>query len=612
MEAGKVSSRIRIGIIGGFAALGAACVLVMLAAHWSARAEQWVEQSLDLERNTWELFSLVQDAETGQRGFLLTGDPSYLTPYLRAKAELPQREQQLRYMMEQNPAKLDHVFGLVASKMDELSRTVELRSSGNTQAAMAIVRNDSGRQLMRQLRQVIQDMDRSQNDLLRQRVAAAERQRWMLSMIIMLTIVVAAGLAYAVLREGRRHGGELRRSLAALEQETQHREETEAELRQAQKMEAIGQLTRGLAHDFNNMLTVVVGNIELLLRRLSPEDEKVRGPAVNALDGASQAVELARRLLAFSHPQAPEPRSTDIAQCIRDVSALLRRSLGENITIETSGEQALWLAFVDRSQLESALVNLALNSRDAMEGQGRLAIRAANVVLTPDYALENPGALAGEYVVVAMTDTGGGMTPEVMQKAFDPFFTTKLLGKGKGLGLSQVHSFVSQSRGYVKIHSDVGIGTTVQLYLPRDYADMDSTREEGIVSLPDLKVLVIDDDQQVRTFVVHALRELGYMPIESDGIQSAAAALGEHPDIAIVLSDVVMPDSSGRKPADLAKAWRPDLIVIYMTGYARTAGIQSGMLGPGARLISKPFTMAELGRELQAALREYAREKSGA
>ena len=616
MESVAIRSRTRRGIVGGFLLLGLACALMVFAVASSFRAERWVERSLQLQQSTWELFSLVQDAETGQRGYMLTGDRSYLQPFLEAKAQLPGREAKLREAASQSPeraAQQAQLFNLIASKMDELGRTVQMREEGQVDAALAVIKGDAGRQLMVQIRGLVMNMDQSERDMLLRRTAAVDTQRFLLMIAIMLAVGLASALAYMVIREGQRHAAELRRSLAQLEQEVRQREDVEAQLRQSQKMEAIGQLTGGVAHDFNNMLAIIIGNIELLLRRLPEQDQRLIGPANNALSGATKAGEFTKQLLAFARQQALQPRPTDINQCIRDMSALLRRSLGENIRIETVQAGGLWPAFVDRAQLESAIVNLAVNSRDAMNGNGKLTIETANTVLDRTYAQQHLEVTSGQYVMVAVTDTGTGMTAEVMQKAFEPFFTTKELGKGTGLGLSQVHGFIKQSHGHIKIYSEIGVGTTVKLYLPRDFS---ATLSEDVVSQEEEtaeahhKVLVVEDDQEVRIFVVNALREIGYATVEASGAEAALRLLEEHPDIHLMLTDVVMPGVNGRQLAARAKELNPRLIVVYMTGYTRNAIVHNGILDPGVRLISKPFTMTELARELMSAIRGGAGERT--
>jgi signal transduction histidine kinase/ActR/RegA family two-component response regulator len=604
----------RRGIVGGFALLGVACVLVVFAVASSFRAEHWVEQSHELQQSTWELFSIVQDAETGQRGYLLTGDRSYLTPFLEAKVQLPRQEAELRSMAALSPERASQqvqLFHLVDAKMDELGRTVQWREDGREDAALALVKGDAGRQLMVQIRSVIRSMDQAEREELRRRSEAMDKQRFLLMIAIMLAIGLASALAYMVIREGRQHASALRRSLSALEQEIQQREDVEAQLRQAQKMEAIGQLTGGVAHDFNNMLAIIIGNLELLVRRLPDDDSRLLGPANSALSGATKAAELTRQLLAFARQQTLQPKPTDINQCIRDMSLLLRRSLGENIKIETVQAGGLWPAFVDRAQLESALINLAVNSRDAMNGGGKLTIETANTVLDRTYAQQHLEVTAGQYVMVAVTDTGSGMTSEVMQKAFDPFFTTKELGRGTGLGLSQVHGFVKQSHGHIKIYSELGVGTTVKIYLPRDFSnalDDDAMPPSDDRSQANHKVLVVEDDQDVRAFVVNVLQELGYATVSASNADMALQRLDEEGDVDVLLTDVVMPGTNGRQLAARAIERYPGLIVVYMTGYTRNAIVHNGILDPGVRLISKPFTMTELGRELTAAIKGGASE----
>ena len=383
------------------------------------------------------------------------------------------------------------------------------------------------------------------------------------------------------------------------------REAAETQLRQAQKMEALGQLTGGVAHDFNNMLAIIVGNLDIMLRRLPPEESRLRTAAENALAGANRAASLTQRLLAFSRLQPLDPRPTDVNKCVSDMSEMLRRALGETIVVETVLAGGLWQAFVDCPQLESAILNLCVNARDAMRHGGRLTLETSNAALDQAYADQNVEVAPGQYVLLAITDTGSGMSPDVMSKAFDPFFTTKDVGQGTG-GLSQVHGFLKQSKGHVKLYSEVGVGTTVKLYLPRDVSG--AAVEQGPAILPvsaideRFTVLVVEDDAGVRQAVVSALHELGFKVIEADSATVALERLEQHPEIAVLLTDVVMPVTNGRRLVDAALSRRPDLRVLYMTGYTRNAIVHNGVLDPGARLIVKPFTVADLDRELRAIL----------
>jgi CheY-like chemotaxis protein len=280
--------------------------------------------------------------------------------------------------------------------------------------------------------------------------------------------------------------------------------------------------------------------------------------------------------------------------------------LGENIEIESVQGGGLWRAYVDRPQLESAILNLAVNSRDAMNGVGKLTMETANAYLDRKYTDAHSEVSPGQYVMIAVTDTGCGMPPDVMSRAFDPFYTTKDVGQGTGLGLSQVHGFAKQSRGHVKIYSEVGVGTTIKIYLPRDTSNAVEEPVGTKVNMipPDLRrrVLVVEDDMDVRQFVLSVLQELGYETVEAGSAASARDVLAIDSKISVMLTDVVMPGTNGRQLLDSIKDSYPNLIVVFMTGYTRNAIVHNGMLDPGVRLITKPFTIDDIGRELQAAI----------
>jgi nitrogen-specific signal transduction histidine kinase len=395
---------------------------------------------------------------------------------------------------------------------------------------------------------------------------------------------------------------------AALIAEMTAREQAEAQFRHAQKMEALGQLTGGVAHDFNNMLAIIIGSLELLMRRLGPDGPRL-GPMVErALTGANRAAALTQSLLAFSRRQSLDPRPTDINRCVTDMSELLRRTLDEKIIIETVLGGGLWRAFIDCPQLESALLNLAVNARDAMPDGGRLTLETSNAALDQAYADENVEVSPGQYVLVAVTDTGTGMTAEIMAKAFDPFFTTKGVGEGTGLGLSQVHGFLRQSKGHVKLYSEPGVGTTVKLYLPRDVSGLpaEAPRKEldATPIAQRFTVLVVEDDPSVRQVAMSTLRELGYVVLEADSAAVAMERLAENDEVTVLLTDVVMPGVNGRELVESALRVRPNLHVLYMTGYTRNAIVHNGVLDFGTRLITKPFTIEQLDRELRIILHD--------
>jgi PAS domain S-box-containing protein len=380
-------------------------------------------------------------------------------------------------------------------------------------------------------------------------------------------------------------------------------------LRQSQKMEAVGQLTGGIAHDFNNMLAVVMGSLELLGRRLAGGDARSQRYLEAAADSARRASLLTQRLLAFSRQQPLQPEAIDANKLMAGMSDLLRHSLGTDVRLETVLAGGLWRTFADPNQLENVVLNLAVNARDAMPAGGRLTIETQNAHLDDRYVTVHPGVAAGQYVLIAVTDTGTGMPREIIDRAFDPFFTTKPVGKGTGLGLSQVYGFVKQSGGHVKIYSEVGQGTTLKIYLPRlagAAADDDAhDREDGqLLPLGEFRevILVVEDEPAVRSFSVEALRELGYKVFEADGAASALKILDLHSEIVLLFTDVVMPDTNGAKLAHEARRRRPGLRVLFTTGYTRNAVVHNGVLDPGVEMIGKPFTLDALAAKVRLVL----------
>ena len=416
-------------------------------------------------------------------------------------------------------------------------------------------------------------------------------------------LVMMASLMFAVMSLDARA---LRLANRDLEAQIEEREKVEAALRQSQKMEAIGRLTGGIAHDFNNMLGIVMGNLDLLLRRFSDGDPKLVRLAEHAMEGAKRAAALTQRLLAFSRLQPLRPTDADIAKTVTDMTHLLRRTLGETVAVETVSAGGLWRAHIDLPQLETAIVNLAINSRDAMPNGGKLTIETGNAYLDRAYAEADEDVKPGQYVMVAITDTGVGIPANVLGQVFEPFFTTKPTGMGTGLGLSQVQGFIKQSGGHIRIYSEVGVGTTVKLYLPRSQTDLDRPVAGALRSEApgrrDLTVLVVEDEIGVREFAVEALGELGYDVISADGAKAALEQLGAHPEVALMLTDVVMPETNGRVLAEEARRRWPKLRVVFMTGYTRNAIVHNGVVDAGAHLVSKPFSVAQLGAELEAAL----------
>ena len=412
--------------------------------------------------------------------------------------------------------------------------------------------------------------------------------------------------------------GELRASEARLrdlnatleqrvEQRTAELLRSEEALRQAQKMEAVGQLTGGIAHDFNNMLAVVMGSLDLLSRRMTAEDARAKRYIAAATEGARRAANLTQRLLAFSRQQPLQPEAIDVNRLVTGMSDLMMHSLGGAVQLETVLAGGLWPINADPNQLENVILNLAINGRDAMPDGGKMTVETQNAHLDSRYAADEIGIAPGQYVMIALTDSGSGMAQDVIDKAFDPFFTTKEVGKGTGLGLSQVYGFVKQSGGHVRIYSEVGQGSTVKLYLPRLLGHkMASQLNDADVDLPlgdrNELILVVEDEPAVRQFSTDALGELGYRVLEADSGKAALLMLDEHRDIALMFTDIVMPEMNGAKLAEAVRAKRPDLPILFTTGYTRNAVVHNGVLDPGVELIGKPFTIEELAARVRTIL----------
>jgi signal transduction histidine kinase len=393
------------------------------------------------------------------------------------------------------------------------------------------------------------------------------------------------------------------RRTRALYAEAERRDMAEQALRQSQKMEAVGQLTGGVAHDFNNLLTIIIGNLGIAKRGVV--EARAERALNNALVGAERAAQLTQRLLAFSRRQPLNPRVLDINKLIVAISDLLTRTLGENIELETISGAGLWNVEVDASEMESTLLNLALNARDAMPTGGKLTIETSNAYLDDEYCREHEGILPGQYILVAITDSGAGMSAETIDRAFEPFFTTKEAGKGTGLGLSQVYGFMKQSGGHVKIYSESGEGTTIKLYLPRREGnelvisgddDLNSERGGGET------ILIVEDDDGVRQYASEILRDLNYQVIEAKDSATALRLLDADKKFDLLLTDVVLPGKNGRELANEVERRRPGTKIIFMTGYSRNAIVHHGRLDPGIELIPKPLTERVLARKIRQVL----------
>ncbi len=701
-------------------------VLVSLAALLTLHFSDRLGANLLLVRHAYEvidtartLLSDVQNAETGQRGFIITERPGYLAPYRTAEAEIPERIATLRRLSadnEQQTQRIAELGGLVVAKLSELRQTIELSQRGDLAAARAVVLSDRGKLAMDDIRRLVGEIIAAESAMGTQRIEATdEAQRYTLyaamggSALGLGALVAGTVLLRRRNRRLRQAERDLSRqglllqatldnchdgiaafdgtgSLVAFNrhffdqldfpQELAHPGRTLAEfqaidrqrpcqalaepapgadvyqqlkigarnlelyrnsmpeggfvfssldvtrrlqaetiVRQAQKMEAIGRLTGGVAHDFNNLLQVIGSNLDLLASELPSDGEAARRLA-NAMAGAERGARLTGQLLAFARRQPLDPRVLNLGRVVREMTELLQRTLGERIAVEAVVAGGLWNTLADPSQVENAILNLAINARDAMaEHGGKLTIEVANASLDDTYAAEHTEVTAGQYVLLAVSDTGTGMSPEVAAQVFEPFFTTKPEGQGTGLGLSQVYGFVKQSGGHIKLYSEPGHGTTVKLYLPRSRRAEEAA--EPVPASPvkggSETVLVVEDDLPVRLAVVELLNDLGYQVLIAEGTEAALAILGSGAQIDLLFTDVVMPGPvSTRELARRAQEAQPNLAILYTSGYTENAIIHDGRLDEDVLLLSKPYRRDDLARRVRLALAQAKRRQRAA
>jgi signal transduction histidine kinase len=616
MIGGKRSIRTISPVLLGFALLTAMVVGSLWFARSQSASASAAARVFNYHAALTETLSAVKDAEIGQRGYMLTRDARYLAPYESGLARIAPAMAEARMSVLETQETVDRLGPLIDRKLKEMDSTIRLVRAGRSDAALALVDTDQGIRLMNEIRQIIgAERDRA-------RAMLGERQRDVLVQARVLTLGLLAGLAVLIgtvllwwrsqlaqFLDMRVARDEAQASSAALRGEMNAREEAEGALRQMQKMESIGQLTGGIAHDFNNMLAIVLGNLDLAQRRLESDPKRANASIDHAREGAERAATLTARLLAFSRQQPLAPEPVDANKLVASMSELLRRTLGEQVMVETVLAGGLWRTHADVGQLENALVNLAVNARDAMPGGGRLTIETANAHLDDAYAAQRADVAPGQYVLICVTDTGTGMSAEVIERAFDPFFTTKPVGKGTGLGLSQVFGFVKQSGGHIAVYSESGEGTTIKLYLPRFFGAAEPAHAPAAdADVPhgrtDEVILVVEDEQRVRHFSVDALRELGYTVISAAGAAEALALLDEQPNVSLLFTDVVMPDMDGRRLAEAALVKSPSLKIVYTTGYTRNAVVHNGRLDAGVNFLAKPYSIVQLARKIRGVLDE--------
>ena len=578
-----------------------------------AALSEAVVDAFGRQRDISTVLSLVQDAETSKRGYLLTGAEPYLEPYRAAIAAIPDALETLKKDFAHDPAvaaKVTTLVGTVAERLEEMDEVIDRYRSGGE--GSDLIRGEEGKKLMEEIRALLADMQRTESAALAVRLDEAQRvsewQRY--GSFVGGAAIVALGL-YGFLDLRRRMRAiagayaEIDAANAALRAEMATRQEAEAQVRQMQKMEAVGQLSGGIAHDFNNMLAVIMSALNLIQRKLVRGETDIDKFVESATDAVNRAAALTQRLLAFSRQQPLSPRAVDANRLVSGMSELLRRALGAGVSVETVLAGGLWRTYADVSQLENAILNLAVNARDAMDEDGKLTIETANAHLDDAYARTHAEVQPGQYVMIAVTDTGSGMTPDVLARAFEPFFTTKPVGKGTGLGLSQVFGFVKQSGGHLKIYSEPGQGTTIKIYLPRHLGDREETAPERAAApgAPASEtILVVEDDESVRAGTVASLDELGYRVLQAADAAEALRRLEANPEVALVFTDIVMPGMNGRKLADEIAQRFPAARVLFTTGFTKNAVVHNGVLDHGVNFIAKPFTIEQLARKLRDVL----------
>lgn len=595
----------------GFVVLISSTVVTIWLSTKQQAAVAWVRNTLEVENRINLVHSLVTDAESGQRGYLLTGQSAYLDPYQKATVRIPIELEALREQTADNSRQRQHFFLLRANlqqKLSLLSGSVALVQLGRGSEAVDMVRTDKDRRDMAKIRLILSSMIAEEDRLLGERAADLGWFNAASRLVLLMSALLVTGLAYFAVRDASRRLTALDDGQQRLTEEVQERRSAQSQVVQLQKMEAIGQLTGGIAHDFNNMLAVVIGSLDIARRRLASAEPLTATKYIDsAMEGAELAASLTASLLAFARRQPLEPKVLDPNALVSGMAEMLRRTLGEDFQVETVLAGGLWQVCADGAQIESALINLAVNARDAMPDGGKLTIETGNRELDERYAADHDEVTAGQYVMLSVTDTGTGMSQEVIDRVFEPFFTTKEVGRGTGLGLSQVFGFLKQSDGHVNIYSEVGGGTTIKLYLPRHVGNVvvDNARSDNIeiqrASAEEI-VLVVEDRAQVRRTTAAALQELGYRVIVAANGGEALQQLAAQPQIDLLFTDIMMPRMTGRQLADRATAERPDLKVLYTTGYTRNGIVHNGIVDYGVSFLAKPFSIEALARKVREVL----------
>ena len=577
----------------------------------------WIRHTSEVRASLAALSADLVETTHDRLMFLQTGQKQFVVARTAAAQIMVDRLRATTALIQDNPdqvKRLGELKDLIDRQLASGAALIEKRSLGEG----PLVENNPVQALIdiETTRQKIAEIEGIEKALFDARTAAESRYLQMFSISFALIGLLVVVLLLVWWRQTLNAIRTLAETNAKLAASLADRDKTEAQLRHLQKMEAIGQLTGGLAHDFNNMLAVIISSLNLAQKRLAKGAANVDQLLEGALEGAQRAATLTSRLLAFSRQQPLEPRALNLNRVVGGMADMIARTIGEGVKVETVLSGGLWTANIDVSQMENALLNLCVNARDAMSSEGALTIETSNAHLDESYARNNPDVRAGQYVLIAVTDTGGGMTSEVLAAAFDPFFTTKDVGKGSGLGLSQVFGFVKQSGGHVKIYSEIGHGTTIRLYLPRffqlasDGSAASQRRHKETREIPrgDCRqiILVVEDETQVRGLTVMTLRELGYTVVHAEDAATALRQIEAHPEIDLLFTDIVMPGMNGRKLADEAVRRWPQLKVLFTTGFTRNAVVHGGVLDAGVNFISKPFTIEQLAAKVSGVFTQPA------
>ena len=623
------------------AAVLLAALLTMVSASNTAR-----DRALASERHSYDVMLLTRTvdgtiarAESALSRYVMDEKADTGTIYYNEWVLAGQQIEQLRRLVADTPeqrARVDALRGLYAQRAKQLSPAAAAAAQGKGSGGIPLYYQAGIDPTGQQVRDKLNDIAASERSDLRDRMEATRRTSdradqltiWFgwLAVLIGLGAVVLGFLALRAMREriealreadseaGRAHRldaavrartQELTEANERLKAEAAEREAAEAQLRQVQKMEAVGQLTGGIAHDFNNMLAVVVGGLDLARRKLRGPIREVEFHLDSALEGASRAAALTRRLLAFARAEPLLPVAVEPAVLLQSMLDLVDRAIGERIAVHTRFAEDAWPVKVDTNGLENALLNLAVNARDAIDGDGEIVIAVENATLGEHAVGELP---AGDYVRIAVTDTGHGMTSDVMERVFEPFFTTKPVGKGTGLGLSQIFGFARQSGGDVAIASEVGSGTTVSIYLPRSEAAAaaaEPSRAEAAGAEADpATVLVVEDEPRVSRSTVAALEELGHRPLPCASGREALEILARDSSIELVITDVMMPEMTGPELVRQVSVLYPWIGILFVTGYVGETGDADELAGHD--ILRKPFTVSALANAVAAALAHRA------